>query len=153
MLGFAAWLARRLSLAVNRGHGVAARINRAYLRSKGIKLGAGVHVNQQASFTDDGMVTIGAGSSVSAAMFCTHSGHDLIASRKLGRYISTKRPIVVGIDCFIGWGAILLPGTVIGDNCIVGAGSVVRGTVPPGCVVIGNPARVVGPTADYMRKL
>jgi acetyltransferase-like isoleucine patch superfamily enzyme len=51
--------------------------------------------------------------------------------------------IKVGNNVTIGMGAILLPGTDIGDNCIVGAGSVVRGNIPPDSVINGNPAKVV----------
>ncbi|SNS14525.1 Hexapeptide repeat of succinyl-transferase [Noviherbaspirillum humi] len=49
----------------------------------------------------------------------------------------------VGRNCFIGARSILLPGVQIGDGAIVGAGSVVTRDVPPGCVVAGNPARIL----------
>ncbi|GBF94638.1 maltose O-acetyltransferase [Raphidocelis subcapitata] len=53
------------------------------------------------------------------------------------------KPITIGSDCWIGGGAIILPGVVIGEGCTVGAGSVVTKSVPPFSVVAGNPARVV----------
>ena len=49
----------------------------------------------------------------------------------------------VGKNCFVGAGAILLPGVEIGDGCIVGAGAVVTQDVPPASIVAGNPARVI----------
>ncbi len=52
-------------------------------------------------------------------------------------------PVVIGRDCFIGANAIILKGTVLGDGCVVGAGSVVTGRFEPGCVIAGNPARVI----------
>lgn len=53
----------------------------------------------------------------------------------------------------IGAGAVLLPGVEIGDNALVGAGAVVTRNVPPGRVVVGNPARVAGETdALYDRR-
>jgi maltose O-acetyltransferase len=53
------------------------------------------------------------------------------------------RPIAIGRRCFIGGGSTILPGVTIGDGCIVGAASVVFDSVPPGCIVGGNPARVL----------
>jgi acetyltransferase-like isoleucine patch superfamily enzyme len=49
----------------------------------------------------------------------------------------------VGRNCFIGAHAIVLPGVRIGDGCIVGAGAVVTGDVPDGCIVAGNPAQIL----------
>lgn len=49
----------------------------------------------------------------------------------------------IGNDCWIGAGATLLPGTQIGDGVIIGAHSVVSGTVPSYSIIAGNPARLV----------
>jgi acetyltransferase-like isoleucine patch superfamily enzyme len=51
--------------------------------------------------------------------------------------------VYIGKKCFIGHGAIILPGIKIGDEVIVGAGSVVTKNVPSNCIVAGNPARVI----------
>ena len=53
------------------------------------------------------------------------------------------RDTVVGHDVWLGYGALVLPGSRIGNGVVVGAGSVVRGTVPDYAVVTGNPARIV----------
>lgn len=52
------------------------------------------------------------------------------------------RDTVIGNDVWIGYGALILPGTRIGNGAIIGAGSVVRGEVPPYAIVTGNPAEV-----------
>lgn len=52
-------------------------------------------------------------------------------------------PVVIGHDCFIGAGTIILKGVTIGDRAIIGAGSVVTKNVPEGTVVAGNPACLV----------
>lgn len=52
-----------------------------------------------------------------------------------------KRPIVIGEGCFIGANSIILKGTTLGKNVIVGAGSVVCGTFPDNVIIAGNPAR------------
>lgn len=52
-------------------------------------------------------------------------------------------PVEVGAGCDVGIGAILLPGTVLGDGVQVGAGAVVNGSFPPGAVIAGTPARLM----------
>ncbi|QAA35412.1 acyltransferase [Clostridium manihotivorum] len=54
-----------------------------------------------------------------------------------------SRPIKIGTNVFIGCNSIILKGSEIGDNCVIGAGSVVSGKFPDNTVVAGNPARVV----------
>lgn len=61
--------------------------------------------------------------------------------------------ISVGDNVFIGMNVLLLPGTKIGDNVIIGAGSVVRGTIPNNCIATGNPAKVVKDIKKHAQRL
>lgn len=54
-----------------------------------------------------------------------------------------KRPVVIGEGCFLGANSIILKGTTLGRNVVVGAGSVVCGTFPDNVVIAGNPAKVI----------
>lgn len=56
---------------------------------------------------------------------------------------TAKAPVRIGDDCFIGMNSIILKGTTIGNNVVVGAGSVVHGTFPDDCIIAGNPARII----------
>lgn len=61
----------------------------------------------------------------------------------IGRQMWKNDPVRIGPACWLGHGAIILPGTTIGRHVVVAAGSVVRGDVPDFCVVAGTPARIV----------
>jgi len=62
------------------------------------------------------------------------------------------KPIVIRKNVFIGMNSLILPGTIINENVIIGAGSVVRGTIPKDSIVIGNPASRVASLAEVSTK-
>ena len=61
--------------------------------------------------------------------------HDFVNSRHVDTYI--------GANCFVGARSLIVAGVRIGDNCIVAAGTVVLKDVPAGCLVMGNPGRIM----------
>jgi acetyltransferase-like isoleucine patch superfamily enzyme len=68
------------------------------------------------------------------------ANHDLIDNERF----SVDPPIRIGAFCWIGMGAVVLPGVALGDHTIVGANSVVTRSFPEGfCVIAGNPARII----------
>lgn len=58
------------------------------------------------------------------------------------------KSVSIGMNSFIGAGAIVLPGSHIGRHCIVGAGAVIKGIIPDYSIVIGNPCKIIGDTRD-----
>ena len=74
------------------------------------------------------------------------------SGKKLEREVYTLRDIYIGENSFIGTKSIIMPGTTIGRNVIIGAGSVVRGKIPDNSIVIGNPAQVVGNTIEWAKR-
>lgn len=70
------------------------------------------------------------------------SGHPIdVAERNKG--LEYARPITVGNNVWFGAGVSVLPGVTIGDNCVIGAGSVVNRDVPANTVAAGNPCKVI----------
>lgn len=61
----------------------------------------------------------------------------------LNEEYTRRAPIEIGKDCFIGMNSIILKGTKLGNNVIVGAGSVVHGSFPDNCIIAGNPAKII----------
>lgn len=61
----------------------------------------------------------------------------------LDEQYAQRAPIRIGNDCFIGANSIILKGTVLGNNVVVGAGSVVHGHFPDNCIIAGNPAKII----------
>ncbi|HHH41465.1 MAG TPA: acyltransferase, partial [Chloroflexi bacterium] len=65
--------------------------------------------------------------------------------------VEVEAPITIGNDVWIGPYSIIMRGVTIGDNCVIGAGSVVRRDVPPNSLVYGNPARIAGKVKKWER--
>lgn len=114
-----------------------------YLRKQGVKIGERCLIQTLNISNEHCLVAIGNHVAVAAGVqFITHDGgaawfyKDELKGGVFGK-------ITLGNDVFIGMNSIILPNTTIGNNCIVGAGSVVRGAFPDGSVIIGNPAKVV----------
>ena len=61
-------------------------------------------------------------------------------------------PVHIGRNCWLGTGVIVLPGVTIGDNVVVGAGSIVTKDLPDNVVAVGNPCRVLRQISDHDRQ-
>ncbi|WP_413307836.1 acyltransferase [Bacillus sp. 1P10SD] len=76
--------------------------------------------------------------------------HDASTKRYLDYTKIAK--IIIEDNVFVGARALIMPGVIIGKNAVIAAGSVVTKSVPEGCIVAGNPARIIGKTNDYIEK-
>ncbi|WP_018262804.1 sugar O-acetyltransferase [Methylobacterium sp. WSM2598] len=109
-----------------------------------IRLGRGVFLNFNCVILDVCPVEIGEATQVGPGVQILAADHPRDpALRRAG--LETGRPVRIGANCWIGGGALILPGVTIGDDAIVGAGSVVTRDVPAGATVVGNPARPAAP--------
>jgi maltose O-acetyltransferase len=107
-----------------------------------IRLGRGVFFNFNCVVLDVAPVTIGDNVLFGPAVQVYTATHPLDAVRRRSG-VESGRAIAIGNDVWIGGGAILNPGVTVGDNAVIGAGSVVVKDIPPGVFAAGNPARVI----------
>lgn len=86
--------------------------------------------------------------------FVTHDGSVNVLRNLYPEYKNSDlfKPIIIGNNVFIGFGAIILPGTIIEDNVIIGAGSVVKGTIKRNCVYGGIPAKNICSIEKFLEK-
>jgi maltose O-acetyltransferase len=120
---------------------VRGELNVDRLVAQGLELGRRTFVARNV-YLDPGhpwLITIGDDSGLSPGAIVMV--HDASMQRHMG--CTRIARVVIGNRVFVGVGAIILPGSRIGDDSIVGAGAVVRGDIPPGSLVVGNPAKIV----------
>jgi len=106
-----------------------------------IHLGEHVFLNAMCAILDNNEVHIGDHVMVGPAVQIYTAAHSLQAEARIQGW-EIARPIVIEEKVWIGGGAIILPGVTVGDNAVIGAGSVVTRDVPARATVVGNPARL-----------
>lgn len=119
----------------------------ALLSSYGIRFeGCPRYISTRVKFDDFKLITIGERTVISKyVILLTHDYSLTTALIAIGDEpptdIAVRRKIEIGSNVFVGMSAVLLPGTRVGDNVIIGAGSVVRGDIPADSIITGNPAQ------------
>ncbi len=151
---------RYLALQHNRALSLHKRVNRPggrewaeYLRRHGglYHLGADCSVLSSAKIIDPQYTWIGDRVCLGSCALICHDGSIEVLQQRYGLRIDRIAPIVIRDDVYVGEAAIVLGGTTTGEGSIIGAGSVVRKSVPAGSVVLVNPAKVVAKVDDLIR--
>lgn len=107
-----------------------------------ITVGHGVFINFNCVILDVVQVVIGNFTQIGPGVQILTADHPRNPAQR-AQGAEFGRPISIGRNVWIGGGALILPGVTIGDNALVGAGSVVTRDVPDGVTVVGNPARAL----------
>lgn len=117
-----------------------------------IHVGDGFYANNNCNILDGARVTFGDHVFIGPYCVFTTAGHPFDAEER-NQGIEYAKPITVGNNVWIGARVCVLPGVTIGDNAVIGAGSVVTRDVPAGVLAAGSPCRVIREIAAKPRRV
>jgi maltose O-acetyltransferase len=107
-----------------------------------ISIGEDSFINYDCVFLDCNRIIIGREVQIAPRVQIYTATHPLDAETRLSK-LEFALPVVIKDGAWLGGGAIICPGVTIGENTVVGAGSVVTRDLPPGVLAVGNPCRVL----------
>lgn len=117
---------------------------------KHVHFGKNIYANFNLTMVDDGHIYVGDSTMFAPGVIVATAGHPILPELRETVY-QYNMPVHIGKNCWIGAGAIILPGVTIGDQVVVGAGSVVTKDLPSNVVAVGNPCRVVREINEHDR--
>lgn len=109
---------------------------------KNVHFGKYVYANFNVTFVDDTHIYVGDYTMLGPNVILATGGHPILPELREQAY-QYNMPVRIGRNCWLGAGVIVLPGVTIGDNVVVGAGSVVTKDLPDNVVAVGNPCRIM----------
>ena len=113
-----------------------------------VHLGKYVYTNFGVTFVDDTHIYIGDYTMLAPNVVIATGSHPIDPDLRR-RGLQYNLPVRIGNNCWLGAGVIVLPGVTIGDDTVIGAGSVVTKDIPSGVVAVGNPCRVLRPVGEH----
>ena len=115
---------------------------------KHVHFGKNVYANFNLTLVDDTHIYVGDYTLFGPNVTVATAGHPILPSLREKGY-QYNAPVTIGKNCWIGAGAIIVPGITIGDNVVIGAGSVVTKDIPSNVVAVGNPCKVLREINDH----
>lgn len=109
---------------------------------KHVHFGKNIYANFNLTLVDDTHIYVGDYTMFGPNVTVATAGHPILPELRKEGY-QYNAPITIGKNCWIGAGAIILPGITIGDNVVIGAGSIVTKNIPSNVVAVGNPCKVL----------
>ena len=116
-----------------------------------VHFGKNVYANFNLTLVDDTHIYIGDHTMIGPNVVIATGGHPLLPELRQKGY-QYNAPVHIGKNCWIGAGAIIVPGITIGDHSVIGAGSVVTKDIPSNVLAVGNPCKVLREISDYDRE-
>lgn len=114
---------------------------------KYVHFGDHVYCNFAVTMVDDTHIYIGDNTMIAPNVTIATAGHPILPELRRSGY-QYNMSVKIGKNCWIGAGAVILPGVTVGDNTVIGAGSVVTKDLPDNVVAVGNPCRVLRPIGE-----
>ena len=118
---------------------------------KNVHFGKGIYANFNLTLVDDTHIYVGDFTMFGPNVTVATAGHPILPELREQVY-QYNFPVHIGRNCWIGAGAVIVPGVSIGDNTVIGAGSVVTKDIPSDVVAVGNPCRVLRPISGHDRE-
>lgn len=115
---------------------------------KHVHFGDWVYANFNLTLVDDTHIYVGSNTMFGPNVTLATAGHPIEPDLREKGY-QYNAPIRIGKNCWLGAGVIVLPGVTIGDNTVIGAGSVVTRDIPSDVVAVGSPCRVLRPIGEH----
>ena len=116
-----------------------------------IKTGKNLYINYNCVILDVAQVTIGDNVQIAPNVAIYTAGHPVHPVSRNSKY-EYGIPIVIGNNVWIGGNTVICPGVTIGDNAVIGAGSVVTKDIPQNAIAAGNPCRVIRTITEADKK-
>ncbi|MBA2741665.1 MAG: acyltransferase [Actinobacteria bacterium] len=141
---------RRLTL----GQGATIAPNVSLRNGERIFIGARTRIGERAYLwagDDKGVIRIGEDCRIGPEVFITASDYGLRPDENIADQERNERNVTIGSDVWLGARVFIAAGVTLGDGCVVSAGAVVTRSLPPGCVAVGVPARIVRRREDYAK--
>ena len=113
-----------------------------------VHFGSHIYANFNLTLVDDTHIYVGDYTMFAPNVIVATAAHPILPQLREQAY-QYNAPVHIGRNCWIGAGAIILPGITIGENTVVGAGSVVTKDLPANVVAVGNPCRVLRQISEH----
>ena len=120
---------------------------RANWGGRHVHFGKSVYANFNLTLVDDTHIHIGDYTMIGPNVTIASAGHPLLPELRQQGY-QYNFPVRVGNNCWIGAGVIIVPGITIGENVVIGAGSIVTHDLPANVIAVGNPCKVIREICD-----
>jgi galactoside O-acetyltransferase len=116
-----------------------------------VHFGKNVYCNFGVTFVDDTHIYVGDNTMFGPRVTVATAGHPIDPELR-SKGLQYNMPVHIGRNVWLGAGVIVLPGVTIGDNAVIGAGSVVTKDIPANVVAVGNPCRVLREVGEHDRE-
>ena len=115
---------------------------------RNVHFGKNIYANYNLTLVDDTHIYVGDYTMFGPNVTIATAGHPIHPDLRR-RGLQYNLPVHIGSNCWLGAGVIVMPGVTIGDNTVIGAGSVVTKDIPGGVVAVGNPCRVLREVGEH----
>ena len=116
-----------------------------------VHFGKYIYANFNLTMVDDTHIYVGDYTMFGPNVTIATAGHPILPELRKKAY-QYNIPVHIGKNCWLGAGVLIMPGITIGDNVVIGAGSVVTKDIPSNVVAVGNPCHILREVNEHDRK-